>query len=81
MIINFLVVGGCNKKIYDEAIQRLGEIEFKIEYFARKREDFKWNKNIYIFNTLEEKFTLLSDGDILNATCGSSMIKIDKKFI
>ncbi|WP_064605702.1 kelch repeat-containing protein [Streptobacillus moniliformis] len=76
---NFLVVGGCNKKIYDEAIQRLGEIEFKIEYFARKREDFKWNKNIYIFNTLEEKFTLLSDGDILNATCGSSMIKIDKK--
>ncbi|CAM3167104.1 kelch repeat-containing protein [Streptobacillus ratti] len=76
---NFLVVGGCNKKIYDEAVQKLGQIEFKIEYFSKKREEFKWNKNIYIFNTLDEKFTLLSNGDILNATCGSTIIKNEEK--
>ncbi|WP_073507670.1 kelch repeat-containing protein [Streptobacillus notomytis] len=76
---NFLIVGGCNKEIYDEAVQRLGDIEFKKAYFSKNREEFKWNKDIYLFNTLEEKFIFISNGDILNATCGSSMIKIDKK--
>lgn len=76
---NFIIVGGCNKEIYDEAVQRLGEIEFKIDYFSKEREKFNWNKKIYLYNTLDNTFKVLSDGNILNATCGSNLIKIDNK--
>ncbi|CAM3212480.1 hypothetical protein STFE110948_06225 [Streptobacillus felis] len=76
---NFLITGGCNKEIFDVAVKSLGNIEYKKEYFSKKRENFNWNTKVYIYNTEEDKFIVLSQGNILNATCGSSMLKIDNK--
>lgn len=75
---NILIIGGCNKGIYDDAVKKLSNIEFKKEYFSREREDFKWNKDIYVYNTKNSSFNIIG-GNIENATCGSTLLKIDNK--
>ena len=71
-----LITGGCNKEIFDEAVKRLSDIEFKKEYFNKSREEVKFNKDIYVYDIVNEKLELLSKGNIENATCGSTLLKI-----
>ena len=71
-----LITGGCNKEIFDEAVKRLSDIEFKKEYFNKSREEVKFNKDIYVYDIVNEKLELLSKGNIANATCGSTLLKI-----
>lgn len=69
-----LICGGSNKEIYDDAVQKLADIEFKKKYFSMSREEFNWNKNIYVYDKNEE-LTLLGKSDN-TATCGSTMLKV-----
>ena len=71
-----LITGGCNKEIFDEAVKKLSYIEFKKEYFNKSREEVKFNKDIYVYDIVNEKLELLSKGNIENATCGSTLLKI-----
>lgn len=73
---NLLIMGGFNKEVYDNAVKNLSDINFKINYFKTKREDFKWNKKVLKYNFKNEKFSIAFE-DENSATCGSSILKID----
>ncbi len=74
-----LILGGFNKEVYDEAVQKLVDINYKKEYFSKKREDFLWNKRIFAYNFEQEEF-LIAGSDPESALCGSGLIKIEKDF-
>lgn len=74
-----LVIGGFNKEVYDYAVKNLGELkdealeDFRDKYFRADPEEFKWNKNVLIYNAKENKWR--SVGEIpFNAPCGEALI-------
>ncbi len=73
-----LILGGFNKKIYDNAVQNLADINFKINYFKKDREEFLWNQNQYIYDFKNETFEIVGF-DKEGATCGSGLIQIKDK--
>lgn len=74
-----LIVGGCNKEIYDEAVLNLSNIDFKKQYFSKQREDFSWNKTLYVYNIKDDSYEIVEGGSIENATCGSTLLKLKDK--
>ncbi len=74
-----VVMGGFNKEVFDEAVKNLSELDYKRAYFKKAREDFKWNKECFVYDFSTESFTGLGE-DKESATCGSGLIKIDDDF-
>lgn len=70
---NVLIVGGFNKEIYDEVVPKLSDLSYKEEYFKLPKEYFKWNENLYIFNSkslkIEKKYK-----SSYTSLCGSGLI-------
>lgn len=74
-----LVIGGFNKEIYDNAVEKMGKLEgeelakFKEGYFGADPFEFNWNNNILIYNAKSNEWT--SVGEIpFNAPCGAGLI-------
>lgn len=79
-----LVIGGFNKEVYDNAVKNLGILrgqellKFKASYFEKDLEEFKWNKNILIYNAKTNKWK--SIGELpFNAPCGEGLVLIKNK--
>lgn len=53
-----IIVGGCNKEIYDNAILNLSNDDFKAIYFSMDINEFHWNNDLYEFDFETEKFSL-----------------------
>lgn len=78
---NAIIIGGFNKEIYDEAVLKLSDINFKIDYFSKKREDFNWNKKIYRYNLKEDSYEVIGE-NLEFAKCGAGLlIKGNKIYI
>lgn len=74
-----LVIGGFNKKIYDNAVDKLGSLkdkelaDFREAYFGADPFEFNWNKQILIYNSKTNQWT--SVGEIpFNAPCGEGLV-------
>lgn len=74
-----IITGGCNKEIYDYAVKNLHNIDYKIEYFSKSREEFGFNQKVFMFDPSTETYTVIGKGSIENATCGSSLIEFNNK--
>lgn len=74
----YLVCGGFNKEVYDNAVKNLSDINFKKKYFSLDRKDFKWNKMIYIYDSKNDIFKKIKE-DINSANCGAKILKFDNK--
>ncbi len=74
-----LITGGFNKEVFDDAVKKLANLDYKREYFKKERSEFNWNKNYYLYDFRTEKFAKLEE-DFNSATCGSGLIKIGKYF-
>ncbi len=74
-----LITGGFNKEVFDDAVIKLADLDYKRAYFKKERSEFKWNKNYYLFDFRTEKFTKLGE-DENSATCGSGLVKRGKYF-
>lgn len=79
-----LVIGGFNKEVYDNAVKNMGILrgqellKFKASYFEKDPEEFKWNKNILIYNAKTNKWK--SIGELpFNAPCGEGLVLIKNK--
>ncbi len=70
-----IIMGGFNKEVYDEAVKNLSDIKYKRNYFKKRREDYRWNKNYFIYNFETESFLRLEE-DKESATCGAGLIKV-----
>ena len=77
-----LVIGGFNKEIYDNAVEKLGTLkdeelaEFKQGYFGADPFEFNWNRKILIYESKSDKWT--SVGEIpFNAPCGAGLVVED----
>lgn len=75
---NALIIGGFNKKIYDEAILNLSDIEYKKKYFSMKREEFNWNNKIYLYNFINDEYKIIGE-DENAAKCGAGLLIKDNK--
>lgn len=75
---NYIIMGGFNKEVYDEAVKNLSDINYKREYFKRDRKEFKWNKKILKFNTKTEEFKIIGEDDN-SSTCGSTLVNVCNK--
>lgn len=74
-----LVIGGFNKKIYDNAVDKLGSLkdkeldDFKQAYFGADPAEFNWNRKVLIYDSKTNEWT--STGEIpFNAPCGEGLI-------
>ncbi len=79
-----LVIGGFNKEIYDDAVKKLGTLrgqellKFKASYFGADPDDFRWNRDILIYNS--ETNSWRSIGEIpFNAPCGEGLVIVKNK--
>lgn len=79
-----LVIGGFNKEIYDDAVKKLGTLrgqellKFKVSYFGADPDDFRWNRDILIYNS--ETNSWRSIGEIpFNAPCGEGLVIVKNK--
>lgn len=79
-----LVIGGFNKEIYDDAVKKLGTLrgqellKFKASYFGADPDDFRWNRDILIYNS--EINSWRSIGEIpFNAPCGEGLVIVKNK--
>lgn len=79
-----LVIGGFNKEIYDDAVKKLGTLrgqellKFKASYFGADPDDFRWNRDILIYNS--ETNSWRSIGKIpFNAPCGEGLVIVKNK--
>lgn len=74
---NLIITGGFNKEVYDEAVKKLSDIDYKREYFSREREKFKWNDKILIYSLKNQKFEIIGQ-DYNTSTCGSVLLNMGK---
>lgn len=79
-----LVIGGFNKEVYDNAVKKMGTLrgqellKFKASYFGADPEEFKWNREVLIYNA--ETNSWKSIGEItFNAPCGEGLVLIGNK--
>lgn len=79
-----LVIGGFNKELYDDAVKKLGTLrgqellKFKASYFGADPDDFRWNRDILIYNS--ETNSWRSIGEIpFNAPCGEGLVIVKNK--
>lgn len=78
-----LTIGGFNKDVYDNAVEKLGSLkgeelaDFKNAYFCAMPASFKWNKKILIYNA--DSDTWRSIGEVpFDAPCGEALLLKDK---
>ena len=74
-----MVIGGFNKEIYDDATEKLNTLHgeellaFRTKYFNADPYEFKWNKDILIYNA--KKNTWRSIGKVpFDAPCGEGLV-------
>lgn len=74
-----LAIGGFNKAVYDNAVEKLGSLkgealaDFKNTYFGAMPASFKWNKKILIYNA--DSDTWRSIGEVpFDAPCGEALL-------
>lgn len=76
-----LVIGGFNKDIWDEANLKLGTLKgeelkkYKKEYFNRKPKDYNWNKQMLVYNALNDEWKTIGEIPFL-APCGEALIRV-----
>lgn len=75
---HLMILGGFNKEVYDDAVPRLSDIEYKKEYFAKPIEHFNWNNNIYLYEYSTDTYKIL-DTNKEYAKCGAGLVNIDKQ--
>ena len=80
-----LAIGGFNKSVYDDAVEKLGSLKdeeltsFKNTYFGAMPASFKWNKKILIYNA--DTDTWRSIGEVpFDAPCGEALL-LDGRYI
>ena len=78
-----LAIGGFNKAVYDDAVEKLGNLKgeelasFKNAYFGAMPASFRWNKKILIYNA--DSDTWCSIGEVpFDAPCGEALLLHDK---
>lgn len=79
-----MVIGGFNKNIWDDANYYLSNLKgdelakYKANYFSTDPVDFKWNKEILIYNAKTNSWK--SIGEIpFDAPCGEGLVLINNK--
>ncbi|WP_410208042.1 cyclically-permuted mutarotase family protein [Fusobacterium sp.] len=79
-----MVIGGFNKNIWDDANYYLSNLKgdelakYKDNYFSTDPVDFKWNKEILIYNAKTNSWK--SIGEIpFDAPCGEGLVLINNK--
>lgn len=77
---SLLILGGFNKEVFDDAVSKLSDPEYKRKYFSFNREHFNWNRKIYRYNLLNDTFSVLGE-DMDFARCGAGLVKFDDKYI
>lgn len=81
-----LVIGGFNKKVWDDANYYLSNLKgdelkaYKENYFNTDPKDFKWNDDILVYNAKTNKWKSLGKLPF-NAPCGEGLILINNKII
>ena len=81
-----LVIGGFDKKIYDNAVKNLNTLKdeelqaFRQKYFTADPYKFNWNKEILIYNAKEDKWKTIGKVPF-DAPCGAGLIFINNKII
>jgi N-acetylneuraminate epimerase len=78
-----LVIGGFNKAVYDDAVEKLGTLQgeelaaFRTQYFNADPQEFNWNKEILIYNAKKDSWR--SIGKIpFDAPCGEGLVLMNK---
>jgi N-acetylneuraminate epimerase len=78
-----LVIGGFNKAVYDDAVEKLGTLQgeelaaFRTQYFNADPHEFNWNKEVLIYNA--QKDTWRSIGKVpFDAPCGAGLVSLNK---
>lgn len=81
-----MVIGGFNKKIWDDANHYLSTLKgdelkhYRDVYFGTDPQDFHWNKEMLVYNAKQNSWKSL--GDIpFNAPCGEALVKIGNNII
>lgn len=79
-----LVIGGFDKEIYNDAVKKLGTLrgqellKFKASYFGADPDDFKWNREVLIYNAHTNSWK--SIGELpFNAPCGEGLVITENK--
>lgn len=80
-----LIIGGVNKEIFDDAVTQLGTLKgsaldkFKKEYFARTPEEFKFSKEMMIYNTAKNKWSSLGTLSFIGGAGPFPLVRKDNK--
>ena len=77
-----LTLGGFNKDIWRWAVHNLSTLkgdyleEFRTMYFSMDEEEYKWNREILVYNHITDSWRLL-DFFSFSAPCGHGFVKIN----
>lgn len=78
-----LVIGGFNKTIYDDAVEKLGTLQgeelaaFRTQYFNADPHEFNWNKEILIYNAQNDTWRTIGKVPF-DAPCGAGLVLMNK---
>ncbi|MGL4854914.1 MAG: sodium:solute symporter family transporter, partial [Lentisphaeria bacterium] len=82
---SIMVLGGYNKDIFANWLNTVSSLKDKPEefkqvkdkFFAQAPEDFKWNRQVLIYNTITDVWTSLGDTSFL-PNCGAALQLVGK---